>query len=156
MAGPNTRAIGNQIVSYLAALTYPSTAPVYALAQLEEIKDVIGIVSAGNACVEVVCGPDSSRGATFGGGIWDEQTWLICSMVGVNTAAQAAAIYDVRDALVAPFGTHYQLGNVISGLFWSRLKPNSGQFLRFDRGIDVQAHIIELETRLAWGVTLSP
>lgn len=163
MSGPNTMATGNAIVAYLTALVYPNTStPVYKLAQLDQIKDVIDLVAGGttpffNACVEVYADIDSSVPATFGGGIWDEQTWVILSMCSLQTVPQATQIYTIRDALVQPFGQHYQLGNTVPGIFWSRLKPESGRFARILRnGQYVQAHLIELDTRLAWQTALQP
>jgi len=156
-AAPATKAVGNAIVAYLKALTYANGSKVYAMAQLDQLKDIIGLISNGGVCVEVYGNMDSSAVKSFGGGIWDEQTWYILSMCSLDDTVLATEIYDARDALVQPFGVHYELGNTISGLFWSRLKPDSGRFLRILRnGQEVMAHVIELETKLTWQATLAP
>ena len=156
--GPSTKAIGNAIVAYLAALTKPDTTAVYKLAQLEYIFDVIGKVSDGGAVVEVYGNLDSSERHGFGaaGHIKDVQTWYILSMCSLDTAETAARIYDIRDALVQPFQAHAQLGNIVSNLFHSQLQDNmrfgriqrNGQFLRM--------HLAILETRQEWLVPSPP
>lgn len=151
---PNTRAIGNAIVTYLAALVIPNTStPVYKVAQLEAIFDVIGQVSDGGAVVEVYGDLDDSERRGFGGRVWDEQDWFILSLCSRETAALAAYIYDVRDYLVQPFQVHAQLGNVVSNLFHSQLKSKSGRFYPILRnGQKLKAHVIILTTRQEWGV----
>src|SRR6266851_8839097 len=111
---PNTKAIGNAIVSYLAALTKPDTTPVYILAQLEVIYDVIGKVSTAGAVCEVYGNAGDSERRGFGGRMWDEQEWYILSMCSRETATLASYIYDVRDFLIVPFQVHAQLGNIVS------------------------------------------
>jgi len=153
---PNTKAIGNQIVTYLATLTYSDATLVYQLAQLEEIKDVTDQVANG-ACVEVYGNLDGSQRRGFGGRIWDPQTWYILSMVSMDTAAQAAKIYDVRDALVQPFQTHATLGTSIFNLFRAQFKDGTGRFLKVMRnGQWLRAHLIELETKQEWTVPTPP
>lgn len=153
---PNTRAIGNAIVGFLTALQYPSTASVYTLAQLEEIKDITPFVQGTNACVEVYCNNDTSQRRGFGGRMWDEQTWFILSICSLDTAAQAAQIYDIRDQLVQPFQAHAQLNNVVSNLFHSQLQDKM-RFLRIMRnGVFYRAHLAELMTRQEWTVPIPP
>ena len=155
VSAPNTKAIGNQIVSFLTALQYPDTTPVYQLAQLEAIKDITDQVANG-ACVEVYGLLDDSDRRGFGGRIWDTQSWYILSMVSMDTAASAAKIYDVRDALVQPFQAHATLGTAVFNLFQSELKPN-GRFLRvFRNGQWLRCHLAELETRQEWVVPIPP
>lgn len=148
--GASTKAVGNAIVSILSDLS------VYTLAQLEQIKDVTDLIANGGACAEVYCNMDAER-KLFGGGKWDEQTWYILSMCGLETAARAAAIYDIRDAMVTALSSHTALGGTIPGLFYAQFKrPEGGRFLRIDRGKEYQAHAIELETKVAYQVTLVP
>lgn len=155
-AAPQTRAIGNAIVSYLSTLTYPDTTQVYQLAQLEEIKDVINLVANG-ACVEVYGHTDDSDRRGFGGRVWDEQEWFILSMCSIDTAALSAKIYDVRDALVQPFQIHAVLGAQVQNLFHAQFKPHSGQFMRIMRnGQFLRAHLITLVTRQEWQVPIPP
>lgn len=153
---PNTKSIGNQIVSFLSSLTYPDTTTVYQLAQLEEIKDVTDQVANG-ACVEVYGNMDKSERRGFGGRIWDTQSWYILSMCSMDTAALAAKIYDVRDALVQPFQTHATLGTTVQNLFHAQFKDGSGRFLKVMRnGQWLRAHLIELETKQEWIVPTPP
>ena len=160
MAGPQTHATGNAIVSYLTGLTYATSgALVYTLAQLEQINDVITPIETGaGACAEVYCNLDASQTKTFGGGKWDVQTWLILSMTSLDSPTTAAQIYDVRDALIQSISGHMTLGGTVSGLFFAQWKqPETGRFLRIQRnGQEVQAHIAELETRVQWTATLNP
>lgn len=150
---PNTKAIGVQIVSYLATLAYPSTAPVYKLAQLEQIKDVVTQVTDGGAVVEVYGNLDDSERRGFGGRVRDTQSWFIMSLVSNETAAMAASIYDVRDALVQPFQLHATLGTSVFNLFHAALKPNTGHFMMMLRdGQFLRAHVIEIETKQEWQV----
>lgn len=154
---PATHAIGNAIVSYLTNLTYSDgITTVYQLAQLEEIKDVTDQVANG-ACGEVYGNLDGSERRGFGGRMWDSQTWYILSMVSLDTAASAATIYDVRDALVQPFQQHALLGTQVPNLFHAQLKENSGRFLKVLRnGQWLRGHLIELETRQEWQVPIPP
>ena len=153
---PNTAAIGDAIVAYLAALTYPNTAPVYNLVQLEAIKDVTTQVAGGYACAEVYGNDDSSIRHAFGGKMRDEQSWFILSMCSLDTPQQARQIYVIRDALVQPFATHATLGNTGS-VFHAELKPNSGKFLRIARnGQELRAHLIEVFTMQEWVVPTPP
>lgn len=153
---PNTKAIGNAIVTYLTGLTYSDgITKVYQLAQLEEIKDVTDQVANG-ACAEVYGNMDKSERRGFGGRIWDYQSWYILSMVSLDTPALAATIYDVRDALVQPLQAHAQLGSQVLNLFHSQIKDN-GRFLKVMRnGQWLRAHLIELETRQEWTVPIPP
>lgn len=153
---PNTHAIGTAIVGFLQNVKYPSTASVYSLAQLEEIKDITPYVQGTSACVEVYGNTDTSRRRGFGGRIWDEQTWFILSICSLDTPAQAAQIYDVRDALVQPFQAHAQLNNVVSNLFHSQLQDKM-RFLRiFRNGVFYRAHLAEMLTRQEWTVPIPP
>jgi hypothetical protein len=152
---PNTKAIGNAIVTFLAALTYPDTTAVYSYTQLETINDVATRVSDGGVIVEVCCSEDSStrRG---GGRLWDIQKWLILSMCSLETPTLTTKIYDARDALVQPFQIHAQLSNVVSNLFHSQLSDNM-QFLRVPRnGQFFRGHLAILETRQEWVVPTPP
>lgn len=151
LSAPQTHAIGTAIVTYLAGLTYSDgITKVYALTQLEAIKNVINAVSNGNACAEVYCETDMSERRGFGGRVWDHQKWYILSMCSIDSPATASQIYDIRDALVQPFQVHAQLGNLVSNLFHSQLQDNmrfgriqrNGQFLRM--------HLAILETRQEW------
>jgi hypothetical protein len=157
-AAPATRATGNAIVSYLAGLTYTGGARVYAFSQLEQILDISDYIANGGACAEVYCNSDASLTMTFGGGKWDVQTWYILSMTSLQTPETAASVYDVRDALVGSLSSQTTLGGTIPGLFFAQWKaPESGRFLRIERnGQEVQAHAIEMLTRLAWNATLVP
>jgi hypothetical protein len=151
---PNTLAIGNAIVTYMSALTYPGTnTVVYTLAQLEAIKDVVDLVANGGVCCEVYGDKDSSQRRGFGGRIWDPQTWFILSLCALDTSTHAQQIYNVRDALVVPFQTHATLGAQVSNLFHAQLIEGSGKFFRVQRsGQWLRAHLIELETRQEWQV----
>jgi hypothetical protein len=154
---PNTKAIGNAIVSYLAALTKPDTTAVYKVAQLEVIYDVITQVSNGGAVVEVYGNTDDSERRGFGGRIWDEQEWYILSLCSRETATLASYIYDVRDFLVVPFQVHATLGTSITNLFHAQFKPKSGRFMTAIRdGQILRAHLITLITRQEWGVPIPP
>lgn len=153
---PNTIAIGNAIVAYLAALTYPDTTPVYKLAQLEAIKNVVDLVATGGACVEVYGHEDDSQHHAYGGKIRDPQSWYILSICSLDTPQLAQQIYSVRDALVQPFQQHATLGNA-GNVFHSQIKPNSGQFFRiFRNGKWYRSHVIELLTIQEWVVPTPP
>lgn len=155
-SAPQTKAIGNAIVSYLTSLKYSDGRTVYALAQLEAIKDVINLVANGNACVEVYGDNDTSERRGLGGRIWDTQKWYILSMCSVDTAITASLIYDVRDALVQPFQAHAQLSNIVSNLFHAQLDPHM-KFGRIQRnGQFVRMHLAILETRQEWLVPSPP
>lgn len=154
---PNTKAIGNAIVTYLAALTKPDTTAVYKVAQLEVIFDVLTSVSSGGAVVEVYGNLDNSERRGFGGRIWDTQSWYLLSMCSLETATLAAYIYDVRDYLIQPFQVHAQLGNAVSNLFHAQFKQNSGRFMQTVRnGVKLKAYICELETKQEWAVPIPP
>src|SRR5438105_2163309 len=96
---PNTKAIGNAIVGFLQALTYPDTTAVYAYAQLEIIKDVVTRVTDGGVVVEVYAENDITERRGYGGRMRDIQKWAIVSMCSNETPALAQKIYDARDAL---------------------------------------------------------
>lgn len=150
---PNTGAIGDAIVAYLAGLTYPDTTKVYKFAQLELIMDVVTQVSDGGAVVEVYGNADDSERRGFGGRIWDEQGWYILSMCSLETPALARKIYDVRDQIVLPFQTHSTLGGGIYNVFHAEFKAKSGRFWQVVRnGQNVKAHLIELTTRQEWQI----
>jgi hypothetical protein len=153
---PNTDAIPDAIVSYLSALTYPDTTAVYTLAQVEAIKDVIDLTSNGGVCVEVYGNEDTSERRGFGGRMWDTQSWFILSLCSLDTPTLARQIYKVRDALVQPFQEHAQLGNIVSNVFQSKLKPNM-RFLRVERnGQYLRGHLCELETKQEWVLPVPP
>lgn len=151
---PQTKAIGNAIVSYLAALTKPDTTLVYKVAQLEVIFDVLTQVSSGGAVVEVYGNLDNSERRGFGGRIWDTQSWYLLSMCSLETAGLASYIYDVRDYLIVPFQQHAQLGNAVSNEFHTQFKLNSGRFMQTVRnGVKLRAYVCELETKQEWVVS---
>jgi hypothetical protein len=144
---PNTHSIGTQIVSYLSTLTYPSTLPVYDATSLEAYKDVTDLVAGGGVCAEVYGDNDIAERRGFGGRVWHTQTWFLVSMCSLDTAAYAAQIYDVRDALVQPFLAHATLGTSIFNLFNSELLPN-GKFTRILRNSQfLRAYIVSLQTQ---------
>lgn len=157
MAGPQTKATGTAIANYLTTLTYSGGGTVYNFAQLEQIKDIDDYLANGGACAEVYCNLDSVMPA-FGGEKWDEQSWYILSMTSLDTPQTAQQIYDVRDALVGTLSGHTLLGNTVPGLFFAQWKrPESGRFMRIERnGQEIQAHVIELETKVYWTTTLVP
>lgn len=157
-SAPQTLAIGQDLVSYMAALTYPGTSTlVYQLAQLEAIKDVISLVANGGACCEVYGDTDTSERRGFGGRIWDIQTWFVLSLCSLDTAALAQQIYNIRDAAMVPLQTHATLGTSVSNLFHSQVKEGSGKFFRIQRnGQFLRAHLFILETRQEWQVTSPP
>jgi len=153
---PNTLAIGNAIVAYMAALTYPSTALVYTAVQLGAFKDVASLAASGNACLEVHALNDDSQRKNFGGRIWDEQSWLLISLVDMTNAnAAEQLIYNVRDQLVQPFQVHATLGGAGS-VFHAQIKPNSGRFLFAKRDKVYRAHVIEILTKQEWQVPIPP
>jgi len=154
---PNSPAVIAAIVSYMTALTYPDTTPVYTLAQEEEIKDVTDLVATGGACLEVYGASDDSQRHAFGGLIWDEQSWLLMSLVSKATAALAAQIYKVRDALVQPFQVHATLGGGIPQLFHAQIKPGTGAYLDVYRNNQwLRGHRIQIMTRQQWNVPTPP
>ena len=150
---PNTLAIGNQIVSFLSALTYPGTSTlVYNTVSLESLKDVTDLVANGGICAEVYGDTDTSERRGFGGRIWDTQHWYILSMCSLDNPTYAQQIYNVRDALLVPFQQHATLGTSVSNLFHSQLQPNM-KFFRVQRnGQWLRAHLASLETRQEWQV----
>lgn len=148
---PNTPGVAAAIVGYLSNLQYPDTSQVYQAVQLEQIKDVINLVSNGGACAEVYGDIDSSEHATFGGGIWDVQQWYILSMCSIDTPTLAQKIYAIRDALVVPYQSHFRLGDSVTGIIDAQFLPNSGKHSRIMRnGQYVRAYQIHLVTRLNW------
>ena len=169
--GP-TMAIGTALAAYLQGLKYTSETKsagdpllgqvIFATTQLEEIKNVQKVTSAGKAACEVLGYHDETRTATFAGGAaggkrWRTQSWIVLSMVGIDTAAQAAMIYDISDELVAKLSGKVQLDSQVAGLFWAHFKsPESGMFLRIDRnGQDIQAHMIEIITETIETMTIT-
>jgi len=149
---PNTPAIGDAIVSYVQAITYPDTTPVYTYVQLEGIKDVTDYVGGSKACAEVYGNDDASEHHAFNGVICDEQSWYILSLCSLDTAQTARQIYAIRDALVQPFQKHATLGDVGS-VYDARIKSGSGKFLRVYRnGQEYRAHLIEITTKQLWQV----
>ncbi len=151
---PDTKAIGNAIVTYLTGLAYGSGT--VQLAQLEEIKDVTDLVANG-ACIEVYGNKDGSERRGFGGRIWDSQTWFLLSLVSLDKPAQAATIYDVRDAIVQAFQPHATLGDQVLNVFHAQLVENSMRFLKVFRNSQwLRGHLAELETRQEWTVPIPP
>jgi hypothetical protein len=151
---PDTNAIPDAIVAYLSALTYPNTsAQVYTLAQVEAIKNITNYVANGGVCVEVYGDADTSERRGFGGRIWDTQSWFLLSICSLDNPTYARQIYQVRDALVYPFQQHAQLGNQVSNLFQSQLKPNMKFFRILRNKVWYRAHLAELETRQEWVVS---
>lgn len=153
---PDSLAIANAIAAYLATLTYPDTTPVYKLAQVEAIKDVIDQVANGGVCVEVYGNEDDSQRHAYGGKIHDTQSWFILSMCSLDTPELAQQIYAVRDVLVQPFQQHATLGGALN-VFHAQIKPGSGKFMRiFRNGQELRAHVIELLTIQEWFVPTPP
>jgi hypothetical protein len=156
---PNTLAIGNAIVSFCQAVTYPNTSTiVYSAVQLGEIKDITDQVAAsGTACLEIYANKDNSQHFTFGGKLRDEQTWFLLSLVNLDNALAAEQlIYQVRDALIVPFQVHATLGNAGS-VYHSQIQPNSGKFIKiFRNGQWLRAHLIEIQTWQEWFVPTPP
>ena len=150
---PDTNSIADAIASYLSTLTYPGTSTqVYALAQVEAIKDVTDLTSGGKVCVEVYGDLDTSERRGFGGRIWDTQSWFILSLCSLDSPVYARQIYSVRDALVYPFQQHVQLGDQVGNVFQVQLKPNM-KFFRVERNSNqIRAHLAVLETKQEWVV----
>jgi len=154
---PNTLAVGDALVAYLAALRYPDTTLVYKVAQMELIMDVVGQISDGGVVVEVYGNADDSERRGFGGRIWDEQDWYVLSMCSLETPTLARQIYKARDQLVIPLQTHALLGGGVSNLFHAEFKPKSGRFWQVVRnGQNVKAHLITVTTRQEWTVVTPP
>lgn len=152
IAAPNTPAIGDAIVAYVQALTYPDTTAVYTHVQLEGIKDVTDYVGGSKACAEVYGNDDTSDRHAFNGVICDEQSWYILSLCSLDNPQSSRQIYAVRDALVFPFQQHATLGDVGS-VYDARIKSGSGKFLRVYRnGQEYRAHLIEITTKQLWQV----
>ena len=150
-----TKALGQAIANYGAALTKDDTTPVYNLAQLEIINDVLSHVSDGGAVLEVYGNLDGEERHGFGGAgrMRAVQSWYLLSMCSLETAALAAYIYDVSDYLMVPFETHILLGNATMGIYQAQLKENSGRFYRVQRnGVWLKAHLCEIETRAEWAI----
>src|SRR6266700_245269 len=101
----STKALGQAIANYGAALLIPNTSTaVYRVAQLELINDVLGQVSDGGAVLEVYGNLDGEERHGFGGAgrMRAIQTWYLLSMCSLETAALASYIYDVSDYLMVP------------------------------------------------------
>jgi hypothetical protein len=150
-----TKALGQAIAAYGAALTKPDTTPVYILAQLELIFDVVTKVSDGGAVLEVYGNLDDEERHGFGGAgrMRAIQSWYLLSICSLETSALASYIYDVSDYLMVPFETHVQLGNATMGIYQAQLKPNSGRFYKVLRnGIELKAHLCEIETKQEWAI----
>ncbi len=150
-----TKALGQAIASYGAALTKDDTTLVYNLAQLEIINDVLSHVSDGGAVLEVYGNLDGEERHGFGGAgrMRTVQSWYLLSICSLETPALAAYIYDVSDYLMVPFEQHVQLGNPTTGLYHAQLKENSGRFYRVQRnGVWLKAHLCEIETRQEWQI----
>ncbi len=151
----STKALGQAIANYGAALTKPDTTLVYRVAQLELIDDVLNQVSDGGAVLEVYGNLDGEERHGFGGAgrMRAVQSWCLLSICSLETAALASYIYDVSDYLMVPFETHVVLGNPTMGLYQAQLKPNSGRFYRVQRnGVWLKAHLCEIETRQEWAI----
>jgi hypothetical protein len=155
---PQTLAVGQAIVAFGIALTYPSSGDVvYAQVALGEIKDVTDVVATGAACLEVYANLDDSQHKAFGGKIKDEQSWFLLSLVSLDNAQTAEEqIYQVRDALVRPFQIHATLGGAGS-VYHAQIKPGSGKFTKmFRNGQWLRSHIIEVLTLQEWYVPTPP
>lgn len=156
---PNTLAVAQAILGYGSTLVYPNTSTlVYTDVQLGEIKDITDQVSASTAaCLEIYANKDDSQHFTFGGKIRDDQSWFLLSLVSLDNAQSAEQlIYQVRDAIIAPFQIHATLGNAGS-VFHSQIKPNTGRFLKiFRNGQWLRAHLIEIYTIQEWFVPTPP
>jgi len=154
---PSTIAVAQAIAGFAQSLVYPSGILVYSIVSLGEQKDITTNVAGGNACLEVYANKDDSQRHAFGGKIWDEQTWFLLSLVGLDNAQAAETlIYAVRDALVQPFQTHATLGNAGS-VFHAQLKPGTGRFLKVLRnGQWLRAHLVEVMSRSEWFVITPP
>lgn len=151
----STKALGQAIAAYGAALTKPDTTHVYTLAQLELIDDVLSLVNDGGAVLEVYGNLDAEERHGYGGAgrMRAVQSWYLLSMCSLQTALLASYIYDVSDYLMVPFETHVQLGNPTTGIYQAQLKPNSGRFYRVPRnGVWLKAHLCEIETRQEWAI----
>jgi len=153
---PNTLAVAQALVAFAEALTNGSS-PVYAKVALGEIKDVIDLVANGGACLEIYANADDSQHTAFGGGIWDEQSFDLLSLVSLDDAQAAEElIYACRDALIVPIQQHYELGNA-GNVFFSRIRPGSGKFFYIDRnGQWLRAHLIEVFVTSQWQATIAP
>jgi len=153
----STKAVGNAIVAYLAGLTITNTTtPVFKLAQLELIFDVLNIITDGGAVCEVYGNLDSDERHGFGGAgrIKTPQTWFILAMCSLESASLASYIYDVSDYIVQPFEQHALLGSgaTIPGVYFSQLRP-PGRYYRVNRnGQWVKGYLCELETRQEWAI----
>lgn len=151
-SGPDTLAIGDAIVSYLSALTFPDATLVYTLAQLEAIPDILDLIAGGGVCCEVYGAPDTSEQRGYGGRMWDTQQWIILSLCSRDNPTYSRQIYKVRDALVYPFQQHAQLGGQVSNLFQSRLE----QRMEFGRVLKdrtwVRSHMAILTTKAEWAI----
>ncbi len=147
----STKALGQAIANYGAALVIPNTSTaVYRVAQLELINDVLSQINDGGAVLEVYGNLDGEERHGFGGAgrMRAVQTWYLLSMCSLETPALASYIYDVSDYLMVPFETHVVLGNPTTGIYQAQLKPNSGRFYRVQRnGVWLKAHLCEIETR---------
>src|SRR6266700_4797630 len=95
----STKALGQAIANYGAALTKPDTTAVYRVAQLELINDVLNQVSDGGAVLEVYGNLDAEERHGFGGAgrMRAVQSWYLLSMCSLETSALASYIYDVSD-----------------------------------------------------------
>jgi hypothetical protein len=155
-SAPDTNAVAEAIAGYMRTLTYSNSTPVYTLVQTSEIKDVIGNVASGGACLEIYSGDDDSQPLAFGGTRRDDQSFYLLSMVSLDDATTAEIlIRAVRDALVVPLSTHIRLGNA-GNIFMQQFKPGSGKFLDVPRnGQYLRAHVIEVLVSSQWQVTLT-
>jgi len=150
-----TRALGQTIANYAAALTKPDTTHVYTLCQLELINDVLAQINDGGAVLEVYGNLDGEERHGFGGAgrMRAVQSWYLLSMCSLETPALASYIYDVSDYLMVPFETHILLGNATMGIYQAQLKENSGRFYRVQRnGVWLKAHLCEIETQSEWAI----
>lgn len=155
---PTTKAIGQAIVSYLSQMNYSGTTiSVYQLVQLEEIKDVLALLSQNGVCAEVYGDTGNSSPKAFGGGMWKEVRWRILSMCSLDTPTLAQQIYDVGDTFETLLGSHIQLGGNIDGVFFSQFVEGSGKHMRIERNAQfIRAYQVELLTRQQYQVTLTP
>lgn len=155
---PSTLAVGQAIVTFAQALTYPGTSTVvYTVVTLGEQKDVTNNVAGGNVSLEVYANSDDSQHKGFGGKIKDTQSWFLLSLVSLDNAQTAEqTICNVRDALMVPFQTHATLSNAGS-VYHSQIRSNAGRFFRVFRNQQwLRAHVCEVYTYSEWAVITPP
>ncbi len=148
---PNTPAILDAIQGYMSALTWGSGQS-FALAQIEEIKDITNLVANGGACLEIYGTDDDSQHKTFGGYVTDEQDWMLLALVSKDTALYARQIYAIRDAIVQPIMKHATIGNA-GNVYHAQIRPKSGAYLDVRRDEQwLRGYRVKIMTRSEWVV----